>query len=581
MSSPTRSPHLAARISVEQIEEGLLLAPRFDDQGLIPVVTTDFDSGEVLMHGYMNESALLETIGSGRAVYWSRTRQSLWRKGATSGFAQVVQEIRIDDDQDSVWLRVQVQGGASCHVGYRTCFYRRVLPGQTETPKPLTLAMTEFTRVFDPMIVYGDVPNPTKVQRNYQGATVFNKGCLRKLWFTMTLIAVPSCDTLLTAPPAESNVLDVPLTGINSTVLSAHLRGDAAFSQVFTPATGLGPVFNASACDSCHPRDGRGHPAFNLTRFGRILPTGEFDQMANFGGPQLNDKAIVGYLPEALPFTATGISVRGGPAVAGLGLIEEIQDEIIIGREDPNDGDSDGISGRAAFVVVPGFMVPVVGKVERNGMFLGRFGRKATAVSLFQQTVAAYFNDMGITSDAFPIEAANPLVGGPVGDGVAEPEVTTETVNDVVMYLRTLAAPPRREQDHAEVRFGENLFAQIGCASCHTPTMITGPSRLSGLAYQAVNLYSDLLLHDMGAQLADYYPEGAATGVEWRTTPLWGLGLVGAVLGGQQFYLHDGRATSLKEAILCHGGEAAAARERFVKLPPVEQAALNRFLLSL
>lgn len=151
------------RESVEQVEEGTDLAPKFDVDGLIPVVTTDFDSGEVLMHAYMNAEALRRTIELGEAVYWSRSRQTLWHKGATSGLVQKVLEMRIDDDQDTVWLRVDVQGGASCHVGYRSCFYRTIPTGESVIDGRLELGFTETEKVFDPKAVYGDAPNPTKL----------------------------------------------------------------------------------------------------------------------------------------------------------------------------------------------------------------------------------------------------------------------------------------------------------------------------------------------------------------------------------------------------------------------------------
>lgn len=156
MSTPT----FAERKSVEQVEEGTDLAPKFDEHGLIPVVTTDFDSGEVLMHAYMNPEALTQTIKLGEAVYWSRSRKVLWHKGASSGLVQRVKEMRIDDDQDCVWLRVDVQGGASCHVGYRSCFYRAVPVGDNAGAP---LGFTETEKVFDPQAVYGDAPNPTKL----------------------------------------------------------------------------------------------------------------------------------------------------------------------------------------------------------------------------------------------------------------------------------------------------------------------------------------------------------------------------------------------------------------------------------
>ena len=150
----------APRVSVEQVEEGDELAPKFDERGLMPAVTTDYETGELLMHAYMNAEALQRTIETGEAHYYSRSRQALWHKGATSGLVQKVRELLIDDDQDCVWLRVDVAGGASCHVGYRSCFYRRI-PLGTDAPAPLEF--TEHEKVFDPKEVYGDAPNPTQL----------------------------------------------------------------------------------------------------------------------------------------------------------------------------------------------------------------------------------------------------------------------------------------------------------------------------------------------------------------------------------------------------------------------------------
>ena len=161
MSSP-----FAARTSVAAVEEGQLLAPKFDANGLIPVVTTDAETGELLMHAYMNEAALIKTIETGEAHYYSRSRQQLWHKGATSGLVQRVQQLLIDDDQDCLWLRVTVAGsGASCHVGYRSCFYRQIPVGVAASPglQPLALTFPETAKIFDPVAVYGDAPNPTQL----------------------------------------------------------------------------------------------------------------------------------------------------------------------------------------------------------------------------------------------------------------------------------------------------------------------------------------------------------------------------------------------------------------------------------
>lgn len=162
MSDPREQ--FGKRTSVEQVEEGTELAPKFDADGLIPVVTTDFETGEVLMHAYMNAEAMAKTIELGEAVYWSRSRKVLWHKGATSGLVQKVREMRIDDDQDAVWLRVEVAGGASCHVGYRSCFYRAIPVGpDAKKADSVSLGFTESEKVFDPKAVYGDAPNPTRL----------------------------------------------------------------------------------------------------------------------------------------------------------------------------------------------------------------------------------------------------------------------------------------------------------------------------------------------------------------------------------------------------------------------------------
>lgn len=159
----TETSPFAPRVTVEQVEEGNELAPKFDERGLIPVVTTDATSGELLMHGYMNEAALIKSIETGEAYYYSRSRDVMWHKGATSGLVQKIVECRIDDDQDCVWIRVDIAGnGASCHVGYRSCFYRSVPTGGKVSPKT-ELKFEEDDKVFDPLEVYGDAPNPTKL----------------------------------------------------------------------------------------------------------------------------------------------------------------------------------------------------------------------------------------------------------------------------------------------------------------------------------------------------------------------------------------------------------------------------------
>jgi len=151
------------RDSIKEIEEGKLLSPKFNDNGLIPVITTDFKTGDILMHGYMNDESLKKTIETKEAHYWSRSRKKIWHKGQTSGFVQKVKEMRIDDDQDSIWLSVDIGNGASCHVGYRSCFYRSIPLGKIKNTQELEMEFKEKEKIFDPKVVYKDKPNPTKL----------------------------------------------------------------------------------------------------------------------------------------------------------------------------------------------------------------------------------------------------------------------------------------------------------------------------------------------------------------------------------------------------------------------------------
>jgi CxxC motif-containing protein (DUF1111 family) len=397
-------------------------------------------------------------------------------------------------------------------------------------------------------------------------------------FFIITLLI--GCSDLLTEAPADNEIFDGPIDGLTSVQLKTFLDGDEAFSEVFTVATGLGPIFNNTACVNCHPADGRAHPSTNLTRFGRDTG-GTFDYLLELGGPQLQNRSIPGYPAEILPASATGVSERGGPLAVGLGLVEAIPDATILANEDPNDTDGNGISGRASFVEAPNYLELGPDKIVRGGKYLGRFGRKATAITLMQQTVGAYKNDIGISTDFDPVDIFNPIIGNRVGDNVPDPELSAETVQNVVFYLQTLRSPTRRNETDPTVLQGEQIFNQIGCAGCHIPEMQSGFSPIEPLAFKPVRLYSDLLLHDMGPALADHFPEGEATGTEWRTTPLWGIGIVENVLGGTPFYLHDGRTSDLREAIDVHLGEAEETRNRFFALAQQEQLAVIAFLKSL
>jgi CxxC motif-containing protein (DUF1111 family) len=384
---------------------------------------------------------------------------------------------------------------------------------------------------------------------------------------------------LLTSAPKDNESFDAPIDGLTNEQRGIFSRGDEAFGEVFTFETGLGPIFNQQACERCHVGDGRGHPAVNLRRFGRNLSGGQFDRLVEYGGPQLQERSMPGYPAENIPALANAISERGGPVVVGLGLIEAIPDSAILLNADPDDTDTDGISGRPNLIEAPSFLG--VGPGPYGGRYLGRFGRKAGAINLLQQTATAYHQDIGITSDYIPMENHNPLAGGTGGDPVPDPEVSAATVNDVVFYLQTLRPPLRRNESDPEVVRGEQLFSEIKCASCHVPSMASGLHPIAALNNRRVDLYSDLLLHDMGPDLADNFVEGDAGGSEWRTTPLWGLGIVETVLGGTPFYLHDGRTSDLRVVIDLHKGEASASRSSFQQLPASDQETLLKFLRSL
>ena len=216
-----------------------------------------------------------------------------------------------------------------------------------------------------------------------------------------------------------------------------------------------------------------------------------------------------------------------------------------------------------------------------DGRYIGRFGRKASAVNLLHQTATAYIEDMGLTTTVFPRDLYAPQVGNFAEDGVPDPEIPSSVLDAVVFYLKTLREPLRRDAGAPDVMAGEALFAEIGCAGCHLPALTTGPSEIPQLDRVTFHPYTDLLLHDMGPELDDGYTEGRATTSEWRTTPLWGLGLSADFQGGEAFFLHDGRARTLEQAIEFHGGEGAAGRGAFLALSDEDRTRLIRFLESL
>ena len=383
---------------------------------------------------------------------------------------------------------------------------------------------------------------------------------------------IVACTQLTTEAPANGDTFDQPVAGLTAAEAAVFAKGDAEFGRRFSPATGLGPVFNNASCAACHSGDGRGVLENALHRIGSV----DDDFLRAIGGPQIQDKAIPGAEPELIP-PGVAVSTRLPPPVFGVGLIEAIPDATILSRADPDDRDNDGISGRPNWVRADEF-VPEREPGGGPGLKLGRFGRKAQNSNLLQQVTGAYLQDMGITSDFLPVENRNPRssVALEALDRVIDPEIPSATVLAVTHYIRSLA-PPAPGSENPE---GQTLFATIKCASCHVTSMQTGTSVVAALSNQSVRLYSDLLLHDMGDALADGRPDGSATGREWRTTPLWGLRLMRRFLDGHALLMHDGRAHSVEQAILLHGGEAKASRDAFAALTATQKRALLEYVES-
>jgi len=396
-------------------------------------------------------------------------------------------------------------------------------------------------------------------------------------------------------------------------------------------ADGLGPLYNARACMNCHRNNGRGHPpeagdsnAISLLLRIDIPPQDEGQRqhlaehrISNIPEPtyglQLQDFAIPGHKSEyrltvsyqEVPIAlADGsqvklrkptygvsdlgygplhpqarLSPRVAPQLIGLGLLDAIEDEAILARADPGDRDGDGISGRANRVW----------DQANATVALGRFGHKAGMPSVDQQSQAAFSTDLGMAVPLYPDATGDctqrqaACRAAPNGNSARYNNLEThQQVTDLVdLYVSHVGVPDRRDIDHPDVRAGQQLFEQIGCAACHTPTYRTG-SRTAFVANHGRDIapYTDLLLHDMGEGLADHRPEGLANGREWRTAPLWGIGLT-AQVSGQVSYLHDGRARSLLEAILWHGGEAQTQRDAVIALDQRSREQLLAFIESL
>ena len=386
------------------------------------------------------------------------------------------------------------------------------------------------------------------------------------------IIAYLSCSKTLPAIPGDDQTLDGPVEGLTSEQKRMFLLGDAAFNdEVFTKETGLGPLFVATSCGTCHAGDGKGHPFSMLTRFGQNDTIS--NQYLGYGGPQLQHRAIPGFEPESMPAGAASSSFMP-PANTGLGFLEAVTDATLLANSDENDSDGDGISGRPNWIKVPAYCKERNGTIVRNdGKYIGRFGKKAAVYDLLQQTVNAYNQDMGVNST---YEHYNTYNGQE-----ADVEVANETVQHVVFYLQTLKAPVQRTADAPDITEGKQIFTNIHCGKCHVSEMQTGNFSIDALSNKTFFPYSDFLLHDMGPGMNDGYTEGTALPAEWRTPPLWGLGLSKISQGGNYFLLHDGRAKSIEEAIALHGGEAGQSSKAFQQLTASDKNKLIKFLESL
>lgn len=423
--------------------------------------------------------------------------------------------------------------------------------------------------------------------------------------------ALPGGDTtntLLLGPNAYS----MPAANLDPEHEQDFYSGNAFFNQAWVEAPasteardGLGPLFLARSCSGCHFRDGKAQPpeAGASPFVGLLLRltvpiSGGFGPDPVYGG-QIQDQATPDVPVEARPLLSltprdvayddgdvttlhapsytvedaaygpfpadAQLSPRIASHLVGLGLLEAIPEARLAELEDPDDADGDGISGRR----------------QLHGEDLGRFGWKGDAIDVEHQVAGAFSGDMGLTSRVVPHDDCTPAQAACTTESSGgDPEVSDAIFDLVVLYSRAVAVPVRRRPDDPEVLAGKRRFHDVGCADCHTPSHTTGPAALPALEDQLVWPYTDLLLHDLGPDLDDGRPLGAASGSEWRTPPLWGLGLSRDVVGHQRL-LHDGRADGVAQAILWHGGEAEASRDAFRALDAADRAALVAFVEDL
>lgn len=426
-----------------------------------------------------------------------------------------------------------------------------------------------------------------------------------------------------------ANAYSQPATNLPISKRLDFSVGNSFFRNPWVPAPastdardGLGPLFNTNGCQNCHIKDGRGHAPKNqddlavsmlvrmsipaqseedkrlYARLGVVPEPNYGDQLQDFALPdqKAEGQIHIEYQPVVMTFAdgesvelrkpelsitnlnygplhpQTMLSARIAPAMIGLGLLEALNEQTIISAVDENDSNNDGISGRANRVW----------NVASGEYQLGRFGWKAGQPTLMQQNAAAFNGDIGITSHLFPQPncAQNQTICAELPNG-GEHEVSKKILNFVEFYSQHLAVPLRRNMDDPQVVQGEHLFIQAGCINCHRTNLTTGsvPDR-PALSKQNIDPYTDLLLHDMGPGLADHRPEALADGQEWRTAPLWGIGYAKEV-SPDAGYLHDGRARTLMEAVLWHGGEAESAKQQVLQFSRSERDSLIAFLQSL
>ena len=402
-------------------------------------------------------------------------------------------------------------------------------------------------------------------------------------WFIFSAVAlsamfiIGSCSVNEQPEPAADMVMDAALEGLTPEQQQLFDDGADQFDKIYTAETGLGPVFVETSCGACHPGDNRGKPENSITRFGQIDAAG--NHFLHLNGPQIQNKAIAGFQPEQMPAGAT-FSHFVAPIAAGAGFLELVSDQDLLAMSDPDDINGDGISGVPNWNTLPEWLEPMPNAISQNGKYICRFGRKGSTYDLNQQTINAFNQDMGVSSKFLPTDPQN-YQETKKQPAYKKPDISEEDIASTVFYLRVLQKPIQRNQNNEQVQNGKAVFMEIGCEACHKETLKTGYSPIAVLSNQTFHPYTDLLLHDMGPGLDDIYTEGSATTAEWRTAPLWGLGLAPDVQNGNYFLMHDGRAHSIEEAIMLHGGEGTASKENYAGLSIDDRNDLILFLQSL